>query len=255
MTPENEQPIVRNARKLLEQGRLPSADTLKSWLEQPTPEAVPLHPTLEIPLPPREIAKRASAAYVRVGWVFQCHKCSRWHSNLAGGYAIAPNAIATARHVLNPPEKMKPGTGLPIAVRNTDDVLVLSGVIGSDTAADAVIVKVEAHDLQPLPLNPDIQIGDTVFCLSEPFGQSPYFSSGIVNRFANRLINVSTDWAPGSSGSAVLDTQGNVIGHVGSITSLASSKTKDQRDHYMCLHWAIPAKNVLQLAKPDFRKP
>ena len=31
-------------------------------------------------------------------------------------------------------------------------------------------------------------------------------------------VNVSTDWAPGSSGSAVLDQCGNVIGHVSTIS-------------------------------------
>ena len=40
-------------------------------------------------LPGREIARRAAAGYLRAGWFFQCTKCGRWHTNLAGGYAIA----------------------------------------------------------------------------------------------------------------------------------------------------------------------
>jgi hypothetical protein len=251
---EHEHPVIRNARKLHEKGKLPAVETLQGWLQHPTPESIVLQTASTAPLPPREIAKRASAAYVRVGWVFQCNKCSRWHANLSGGYAIAPNAIATARHVLNPPENIKPGSGFLIAVSMAEEVLVPSGILGADQASDAAILKVEAHDLQPLPLNADIEVGDTVFCLSEPFGQSPYFSSGIVNRFADQSINVSTDWAPGSSGSAVLDAHGNAIGHVGKITSLADTKNKDKQDHYMCVHWAIPAKKVLQLAKPESGK-
>ena len=36
-------------------------------------------------------------------------------------------------------------------------------------------------------------------------------------------LNVSTDWAPGSSGAAVLDERGNVIGHVSTISPMSES--------------------------------
>jgi hypothetical protein len=76
-----------------------------------------------------------------------------------------------------------------------------------------------------------------VFCLSDPLDERGYFSEGIVNRFywkrapkgdlesldalKNLRVNVSTDWAPGSSGAAVLDQCGNAIGHVSTISPLS----------------------------------
>jgi S1-C subfamily serine protease len=140
--------------------------------------------------------------------------------------------------------------------------------VAVDPAADAAILRVQAHNLQALALSTDAQVGDSVFCLSEPGGHGPpYFSAGIVNRFLTTdahtdqkqlqpnapkvpRINVSTDWAPGSSGSAVLDARGNAIGHVGSISAIAApAKGSDKPAHHMNLHWAVPAGSVLDLAK------
>lgn len=258
-----ESPLIRRARVLWEENRLPTSDTLEKWLVSPSGESVQMPPASTKPLPTREVARRATAAYLRVGWVYQCAKCSNWHTNLAGGYAIAPNAVATARHVLSRPERMKEEVGYLVAVRGEQEVLVIRGVQGSDTAGDAAVLLLEATNLEPLPIQTEVQIGDPVFCLSEPAGERPYFSAGIVNRFARdpqakensprvRRINVSTDWAPGSSGAAVLDAHGNAVAHVGSISALAGDrKGAEKPSHYMNLHWAIPALNVLRLADPQ----
>jgi S1-C subfamily serine protease len=157
---------------------------------------------------------------------------------------------------------MKAEEGYPIAVRGEHEVLIISGVLGADVTADAAVLLLKTTDLQPLPLTSEVEVGDNVFCLSDPTGEKAYFTAGIVNRFAKdpdakgsdaqtQRINVSTDWAPGSSGSAVLDNCGNAVGHVGSITAISShSKGSEPPSHYMSLHWAIPARHVIQLATP-----
>jgi S1-C subfamily serine protease len=156
---------------------------------------------------------------------------------------------------------MRDDSGYLIVVKGDHEVLSVSGVLGADATADAALLRVETAQLHPLPLTEEVEVGDPVFCLSEPSGERPYFSAGIVNRFARdadvkkntpraHRINVSTDWAPGSSGSAVLDACGNAIGHVGSISSLGNHpKGNEKPAHYMTLHWAIPAKHVLELAR------
>ena len=73
-------------------------------------------------------------------------------------------------------------------------------------------------------------------------------------------MNVSTDWGPGSSGAAVLDAAGNVIGHVTTIRPLfdqgaAPADAGHPEDRFagaplMTLHDAIPAKSVLKLLRP-----
>jgi hypothetical protein len=67
---------------------------------------------------------------------------------------------------------------------------------------------------------------------------------------------VSTDWAPGSSGSAVLDDCGNVIGHVSTISSVRDEATPKAQDSSaekpaaMVFHEAVSARDVLLLTRP-----
>ncbi|MDB6168425.1 MAG: thioredoxin family protein [Verrucomicrobia bacterium] len=259
--------VVAKATELLKQGKLLAADTFAAQKQNPQPAPVALAPAGTAPLPGREIARRAAAGYVRAGWFYQCTTCGRWHVNLAGGYAVANDTVVTAHHVMQPPQSMKPGVGHPILVRGESEVLPVTAVVADDAASDAIVLRAAVEDLSPLPLGGDVQVGDSVWCLSDPRGERGYFSTGIVNRFVERTvgdprgrrINLSTDWAPGSSGAAVLDVAGNVIGHVATIRALfgkapthsPEAKPGDPATGTaamaMNLHEAIPAKSVLAI--------
>lgn len=262
-------PVAIAARKLAEAGKLISADDFTTQLKAPVAAAIALPSAGTAPLRGRQIAERASAAHVRIGWVYQCTKCSRWHNNLAGGYAIAKDTVATAFHVMNPPTTMKPGTGHPIIAIGDAVVHPVTAAIAADELTDTAIVRVSDCTLSPLPLSADARVGDTAYCFSDPRGVRNFFSAGIVNRFFSRAdgpagdprlerVNISTDWAPGSSGSAVLDECGNVIGHVARIQPLSTGKTTSDTAHdapptVMTVNEAVPAKNVIRLLEK--RKP
>jgi hypothetical protein len=49
--------------------------------------------------------------------------------------------------------------------------------------------------------------------------------AGAAEEWDRLRLNVSTDWAPGSSGAAVLDACGNAIGHVTSIMPMREGRT------------------------------
>jgi hypothetical protein len=261
--------LGENARALNGQGRLPSAAGLAEMLRNPKMGPVSLPPVATAPLRGRDVARRAEAAYVRVGWVFKCAQCSRWHSQLAGGYAIAADTVVTARHVLNTPEKMKDDIGYPVVVRGETELLPLTGVLAADTGMDTAVLRVVARDLSGLPLSGAIEVGDPVFCLSDPAGNRGVFTAGIVNRVtvvtggsrdkaADRRLTVGTDWAPGSSGSAILDACGNAVGHVATIKPVFGKKppssmaggAEEATPVAMNLHEAIPASSVRGLLVP-----
>jgi len=180
----------------------------------------------------REVAARARAAHVQFGWYYLCKNCSNWHINLAGAYAVSEDAIGTCHHCVEPKESdMK--EGYLIGVDHHGEVLAVTAVVAKSQSMDAAILRVEGAKLEPLPFNDAVAPGDPAYCYSAPLGQTGYFSEGIVNRFyyqgvpfrppneSKRLrMNVSTDWAPGSSGSAVLDQCGNIIGHVSTMSPL-----------------------------------
>ena len=266
-------PALAVAEALAKAGRLANADAFAALIAAPKREKIDILPMATQPLKGREIATRARLAHVRIGWFFHCTRCNNWHLNAAGGYAIARDTVATAYHVLEPPVNMKAGDGYPVIIRGDTEVIPITGVLGADKEMDAVIVRVGATDLSPVPLASNVQIGDPAYCFSDPHNTRGYFSNGIVNRIYSikssassdpryDRINVSTDWSPGSSGSAVLDECGNVIGHVARIESISknvptsslaagtSARTTEPNATYMNLHEAVAAKAVLSLIGP-----
>ncbi len=258
-------PLVARVQTLAAEGGLISAEAFQVQLDHPTAASFELAPPASTPLRGREIAKRAAESHVRVGWVYQCTKCSRWHTNLAGGYAIAPDVVVTAHHVIAPPVSMKPGTGHPVIFRGESEALNIEAVIFADATGDTAILRVAAKDLKPLAFSRDVQVGDTAYCFSDPRDVVGHFSSGLVNRIhspalpgknaspLNQRIDVSADWAPGSSGSAILDEYGNVIGHVARIRPLYGSPrtgepaARSATPTLMTLNEAVPASVVLSV--------
>lgn len=233
------------------------------------------------PLLPRERWNRARLGHIRVGAFYLCSKCDRWHLDLAGGYAItADGAVATCAHVIAPPPDMKEGW---LVAASEDDVLLpVTEVLACNVGTDCAIIRVKSDKpLTPLPLGLDVIPGDSVWCFSDPSGKRGYFSEGIVSRFVKRpfmrkkeadklpqgtevpkpvWLETTTDWAPGSSGSAIIDQCGNCVGHVSEIQTVVEDPlpvrkkkgetvSKQALGTQIVFHQAIGAVEVLALLK------
>jgi len=222
-------------------------------------------------LPAREICNAARRSHLRIGWSYLCNKCSKWHANLAGGYWLAADgAAATCFHVVEPASNLK--EGCLVALDDAGKVLPVVEVLAANRESDACIVRIAGHGFTPLALNTNVYPGDAAYCYSDPLDRRDYFSAGIVNRFywpsgsqpsgtdasataGPMRLNVSTDWAPGSSGSAVLDDCGNAIGHVANIstphdeTPAKTDEAKAAKPLAIVFHEAVTARDVLRLIK------
>lgn len=269
-TREAEKAVGDAAMKLRKADKLVSDAVLTNHYGRRT-TALELPAPKRKPLEGRELWAAARAAHMRVGWHYLCSKCDQWHLNLAGGYTVTENGVvATCRHVVERPENFK--EGFLVAADDFDRVFPVTEILASNQATDVCLIKVDAKGLKPLPLSTDVGPGDRAFCFSWPLGQRGYFSEGIVNRFISRTqkrssggtttrINVSTDWAPGSSGSAILDERGNAIGHVVSISPMTGSPRtgkdgtkRPQEGPQITLHEAASAADVLKLVEAPTAK-
>ena len=133
--------------------------------------------------------------------------------------------------------------GYLMAVDEDDHVIPVLELLAINRATDTAILRLKTDQLQPLPLSTDVVPGDTAVCFSDPLDRRGVYSTGIVERFMKRRflqkneltkaerkhpdtvespvwVQVSTEWAQGSSGSAVLDRFGNAIGHVSEIQTM-----------------------------------
>ena len=84
----------------------------------------------------------------------------------------------------------------------------------NSTTADAAIVK-GTTSIPTLAIADDVlKIGDTVYCISHPLGlANDVISKGFVNQgYDDGMLGFSAAISPGSSGSAVLNARGEVVG-------------------------------------------
>ncbi|MFT6181363.1 MAG: hypothetical protein ACJAQT_004586 [Akkermansiaceae bacterium] len=262
------QTIGKEAEALLKNGKLIDFKATEKLIKNPSPQALDLPAPKTDKLTPTHIAKLAKESSYRVGWAYLCKNCEHWHVNLAGGYAVTSDGVlATCAHVIDMGDINIREGGL-IAVDHTGKVFPVTAILANDEKIDGALIKIDAKTT-PLPLNDQVAPGNAAYCLSRPLDQGDYFSEGIVNRFfwnssergddPNSLkamgalkLNVSSRWAPGSSGSAVLDTCGNAIGHVALIDTMGkdgSKKNGKTQEKLITLHTATPARAVIALTK------
>lgn len=252
--------IIEKVKQLNKDKKLLSFEEVKKQLLNPVPQAIELLPAREKPMSTEDVAALARKTNLRVGYCYLCNKCDHWHLNLAGGYSIAADVVTSCDHVVNTSQAMR--EGYLIVADHDGNVYPVTSVLARSVAMDAVILRVAGAAFTPLPLNGNVRQGAAAYCYSSPMGELGYFSDGIVNRFLwsraysggdkNSLdavrhmrVNFSTDWAPGSSGSAVLDQAGNAIGHVSEISGLS----RNNMGTMITLHIGIPAQGVRTLAE------
>jgi Do/DeqQ family serine protease len=116
-------------------------------------------------------------------------------------------------------------------IQGADDIqLVLSDgrrfaakVRGTDPESDIAVLKADAENLPAITLGhaEDLQVGDVVLAIGNPYGFGNTVTSGIVSALGRNFLGVNrfedfiqTDAAinPGNSGGALIDTAGNLIG-------------------------------------------
>jgi serine protease Do len=95
-------------------------------------------------------------------------------------------------------------------------------VLGADRSSDIAVLKIDAHGLPTVQLGDSNQlnVGDYVLAIGEPFGLEETATAGIVSAKGRSLPGdgyvpfIQTDAAvnPGNSGGPLFDANGNVVG-------------------------------------------
>ena len=123
--------------------------------------------------------------------------------------------ILTNHHVVENAEKIQ------ISLINEDSLD--AEVIGSDAATDIAVIKVDPVNLVDLPIgeSDDVQVGDFVIAIGNPFGLGHTVTSGIVSALGRTGISrngyedfIQTDASinPGNSGGALVNMNGELVG-------------------------------------------
>lgn len=99
-----------------------------------------------------------------------------------------------------------------------------ASIVGTDRSHDLAVIQIKAPDLQPMILgeSKNLQVGQKVYAIGNPFGLAGTLTSGIVSsiRQVQEPDGVTIDEAiqtdaainPGNSGGPLLNSHGEVIG-------------------------------------------
>jgi serine protease Do len=137
-------------------------------------------------------------------------------SGLGSGVIISSDGyIVTNNHVVD---------GAKIVTVTLSDGRELSArVVGRDPQTDVAVIKVAAKDLPAITFAPshEVEVGDRVLAIGNPFGIGETVTTGIVSATSRRAgiglkyeDFIQTDAAinPGNSGGALVDVEGRLVG-------------------------------------------
>jgi len=136
--------------------------------------------------------------------------------SLGSGFIIDKDGyILTNNHVVEGTDEIK--------VKLADDTELDAKIVGKDPKSDLALIKIKSnHSLKPLPLgdSDNIEVGDWVVAIGNPFGLGNTVTAGIVSakyrhigaRSYDNFIQTDAPINPGNSGGPLLNTAGEVIG-------------------------------------------
>ncbi len=170
----------------------------------------------------------------------------------SGVIISADGYIVTNHHVIANADKID-------VVLSSNKKSYSAELIGADPSSDLALLKVKATDLEPITFSnsDDVQIGQWVLAVGNPFNLTSTVTAGIVSA-KGRNINIvnnqfpiesfiQTDAAinPGNSGGALVNLKGDLVG----VNTAIASKTGS----YVGYGFAIPS-NIVMKTIEDLRE-
>ena len=153
------------------------------------------------------------------------------------GFFVESDRIVTNRHVIE-------GAYRAEVHSSTGAVYPVRGVLAVDAEGDIALLKIDvpANQIRPLPLDKTSpQEGESVVVIGNPLGLEGSVTNGIVSAVRDiptfgRIIQITAPISSGSSGSPVVNMQGQVIG----IATLQITGGQS-------VNFAIPSERISQL--------
>lgn len=153
------------------------------------------------------------------------------------GFFVENDRVVTNRHVLE-------GAHRAEIHSSTGTVFPVRGVLAVDAEGDIALLKIDppATPIRPLPLDKTSpQEGESIVVIGNPLGLEGSVTNGIVSAVRDiptfgRIIQITAPISSGSSGSPVVNMQGQVIG----IATLQITGGQS-------VNFAIPSERISQL--------
>ncbi|MDX1679860.1 MAG: serine protease [Akkermansiaceae bacterium] len=187
---------------------------------------------LDLPAPgkrilsPSEVYRQGLDTTVLLGKLNRCRskQCRKTHASIASGVIIHEDGVVlTNYHVVDSKAPRLLGMG---AMTHDGKAFLVEEVLAADKKSDFAILKLKgASGLSAAPIYRDEPVGNPAIIISHPTGKFFTLSQGAVSRYHVRgdgtcVMNVTADYAKGSSGGPIFNHRGDLIGLVASTVSI-----------------------------------
>ena len=132
--------------------------------------------------------------------------------------------------LLDPAAKLNPADSLIFVATEDGRAYPVTEILSFNKAADMAFFKIDTRGdvLTPMPLGDDLPAGANVHLLSNPEGYPYAYTHGRVSRTIalnpgdpfSRRMEMTADFAKGSSGGPIMDDRGNMVSMVSSIRAI-----------------------------------
>ena len=132
--------------------------------------------------------------------------------------------------LLDPAAKLNPADSVIFVATEDGRAYPITEILSFNKAADMAFFKIDTRGdvLTPMPLGDDLPAGANVHLLSNPEGYPYAYTHGRVSRTIalnpgdpfSRRMEMTADFAKGSSGGPIMDDRGNMVSMVSSIRAI-----------------------------------
>ena len=229
-SPALETTLIRGISVLIENNQTVPLTELNKQLKQAVGSKAKIPKVASFAYDPHSLYQLCKPSTLIVARLYKCGRCTNWHSGSATGFPLTNDGIfATNYHVIEQTD------GKTLAVMDTEEnIYPVTEVLAADKDSDVAIVRAKGARFRPLPLGEPAKIGSNVHVISHPDGMFYYYSKGVVSLYDRLKANprmewmaISADYARGSSGAAVLNDSGEVVGMVASTITINYDREKE----------------------------
>lgn len=212
-----------------------------------------------------EIYDKRSKGTLIVSNYYNCGNCSKMHSSTSTGVVLNENGYCiTNYHVLQgiieETKESRSNDSLAFVATNDGNIYRISDILSYSKAADIAIFKIDTRGekFSPIPIGTSAKTGAKVHAITHPDSRYYFYSEGVVARNIQLdaldsdkdRMEITADYAKGSSGGPILDSYGNLIGLVSTTQSIYYDQ-HEQKNLQMVIKSTIPVSAIKRLFKKE----
>lgn len=193
-----------------------------------------------------EATRKATVIFSSFGL---CGNCDKFHPNPASGFIISPDGLVITNHHV-----VKNASASAFAAMTIDKkIYAVTEVLAANEQADVALVRIDGKNLPYLPVRKAADLGETVYCLSHPRSRFFTLTKGAASRYmmerGTPWLEITADYAVGSSGGPVFDATGQVVGLVSMTNSVYAGANRNNSDLQMVRKICVPSQAILNLIR------